>query len=327
MAADPDFSAEGQTNIDYTSNVKYEFVSVDSVFNAIQFQLLLIDLRDAKHYNQSHIRQSFDFCRLQSISVSSEKRLFFNNDTHLPIYIYHQHMFDKAHHTDELHAICEMLVLNAWVKDTDTFTVHILQSGFDAFHKLYPFECTQTVLNTPYRYRGSVYPNIVTHNALYYGNAEQASDGNVIQHLNITHIVNITNQDFEIDWKNGDAKEGKETNIKYLKLPIHDNEDHQISVYFDTANRFINDALLDENHRVLVHCMFGSSRSGTILVQYLMNKEKISLYAAYKYVYECRPCLYPNESFMNELENAEIVLFGVDKKASSRRQIEASHMR
>ena len=174
-------------------------------------------------------------------------------------------------------------------------------------------------------------------NALYYGNAEQASDRKVINNLKITHIVNVTNMDFKIKWnenenENENKKEEKDkqhNEIKYLKLAIHDNEDNKISKYFETANKFINDALMDSDHdnRVLVHCMFGSSRSGTILVQYIMNRNKISLFKAYKYIYKCRPCLYPNSSFMDELEESEMRLFNIDKTKTSRKQIEESEMR
>ena len=169
------------------------------------------------------------------------------------------------------------------------------------------------------------------HNALYYGNAEQASDGNVITNLGITHIVNITNMDFKIKWNkddnDDDEKEEKKNEIKYLKIPIHDNEDNKIGTHFEKVNKFINDALMDKSNRILVHCMFGSSRSGTILVQFIMNKNKLSLYEAYKYIYKCRPCLFPNDSFMNELEQEEMRLFDIDKSKTSRHQIEQSDMR
>eukprot|EP01084_Bolivina_argentea_P136336 240109_1 len=232
-------STEGQTNIDFAANAQYNYCNIDFVFNAIQFQILLIDIQDQKDYNTLHIRQAFHFNTLQSISVSAQKQLLVSKDIFLPIYIYAKQSFDAVKNANKLTQICELLIINGWVKDEENITINIMKDGFIEFSKQYPFECTQKILVIPYQYKGSVYPNIVIHNALYYGNAEQASSGNVIKDLKITHILNITNLDFKIKSNDADEKEEK-MDIKYLKLPIHDNEDNKISIYFEQANNFIN---------------------------------------------------------------------------------------
>ena len=58
-----------------------------------------------------------------------------------------------------------------------------------------------------------------------------------------------------------------------------------------------------------VHCEMGISRSATIVIAYLMNKRKMTLFDAYRYVLERRPVIRPNSSFMKQLKDYEKRLF------------------
>ena len=53
----------------------------------------------------------------------------------------------------------------------------------------------------------------------------------------------------------------------------------------------------DKNNKVLVHCAAGVSRSGAIVLAYIMYKEKLSFEDAWEYAKQNRRKIYPNLSF------------------------------
>lgn len=65
---------------------------------------------------------------------------------------------------------------------------------------------------------------------------------------------------------------------------------YQLLAELDQAIQFITHRLaLDE--KVLVHCNQGASRSTTVVVAYLMKKQRLSLDEAVNHVKHCRPCV------------------------------------
>ncbi|KAF2459677.1 protein-tyrosine phosphatase-like protein [Lineolata rhizophorae] len=63
-----------------------------------------------------------------------------------------------------------------------------------------------------------------------------------------------------------------------------------------------NDAENEQRQRgVLVHCVQGISRSGSIVVAYLMRKLKIEYSAALALAREARPIIFPNQGFERQL--------------------------
>lgn len=52
---------------------------------------------------------------------------------------------------------------------------------------------------------------------------------------------------------------------------------------------------------VLVHCVYGQSRSAAICVAYLMATRRLSLRDAYDAVAKARPCIYINPGFLRQL--------------------------
>ena len=57
--------------------------------------------------------------------------------------------------------------------------------------------------------------------------------------------------------------------IYFLELDIHDNEEFDISKYFEKSISFIQESMKYGN--VLVHCRMGISRSATICIAFLMK--------------------------------------------------------
>ena len=69
---------------------------------------------------------------------------------------------------------------------------------------------------------------------------------------------------------------------------------------------------MDGNDKVFVHCAAGMSRSPTVVIAYIMWKNKIFLNDAIKIVKNKRRLISPNENFMNQLKIFEKLLIEND---------------
>ena len=69
---------------------------------------------------------------------------------------------------------------------------------------------------------------------------------------------------------------------------------------FNTAIKFIDDAL-DNDGKVLVHCIAGRSRSAAIVCAYIIHTFGMDVGNVLKYTKSQRNIIEPNESFKNQL--------------------------
>ncbi|KAI9913191.1 hypothetical protein PsorP6_004936 [Peronosclerospora sorghi] len=201
------------------------------------------------------------------------------------------------------------------------FSVRFLAQGFPAFVKKYNFmlrpsfarhhaekdsicstnspdhamEFNVSRLSSPMQF-----PNEIVDGFLYLGNFWQANSAHVIDHLHITHVVNMG---AITDHRN------KFNHVEYLDVAIKDNVDVDITQEFGPTIEFIHKAA-DVGGRVLLHCVQGVSRSSTICIWYVMLKTKCTLSAAYSHVLKCRPLIFPNRGFMAQLIAHERQLYG-----------------
>ncbi|RLN50100.1 hypothetical protein BBJ28_00008244 [Nothophytophthora sp. Chile5] len=204
------------------------------------------------------------------------------------------------------------------------FSVRFLAQGFPAFAKKYGFllssESPSTVLyearkeqerataeTAPETTEAATsptaltqYPNEIVDGFLFLGNFWQANSAEVIDALQITHVVNmgaITDQ------------RNKFQHVEYLDVAIKDNVDVDIAQEFAPTIEFIQKAA-EQRGRVLIHCVQGVSRSSTIVIWYVMLQTKCTLSAAYSHVLKCRPLIFPNRGFMAQLIANERQLYG-----------------
>ena len=82
--------------------------------------------------------------------------------------------------------------------------------------------------------------------------------------------------------------------------PIMDGFDATITEYLEPVTDKIK-YYMDQNKKVYVHCVFGKSRSPTIIIYYLMKYHNKTFDAAYKHVILKRPIVSVNRNFLNEL--------------------------
>ncbi|RUS88355.1 hypothetical protein EGW08_003867 [Elysia chlorotica] len=127
---------------------------------------------------------------------------------------------------------------------------------------------------------------------LYLGSAKNSADLAQLRQYGITHVLNVT--------ANVPNMFENEREFKYLQIPISDHWSQNLAAFFPEAIKFIDEAR-DKQEGVLVHCLAGISRSVTVTVAYLMNREKMSLNHAYDHVKRCKPNISPNFTFMGQL--------------------------
>ena len=95
----------------------------------------------------------------------------------------------------------------------------------------------------------------------------------------------------------------KEYGFNQKIINIMDFDSENIIQYFGECLNFIKG-----NDKVFVHCAAGESRSATIVIAYLMWKNKMVFDKAYDFVRQKRPRIYPNFGFRQQLQMFEKLL-------------------
>ncbi|EGC34235.1 hypothetical protein DICPUDRAFT_153585 [Dictyostelium purpureum] len=129
----------------------------------------------------------------------------------------------------------------------------------------------------------------------YIGSLPAVNRGNLDKHQ-ITHILSILNE-FRPKWTNM---------YSYLHIDIYDSPSVDIKKYFEKTFQFIEEGRREG--AVLVHCFAGISRSATICIAYCMRKLRISFEDAHGLLFDARPIIFPNESFVKQLKKYEAEL-------------------
>lgn len=115
----------------------------------------------------------------------------------------------------------------------------------------------------------------------------------------ITHIVSV------LEYDHCDYEEYAK--FQRLWIGIEDHPAQNLLRHFRRTNAFIDQALAG-NGRVLVHCAMGVSRSATVVLAYLMWKQKAAFLHALLQVQQARPLCAPNVGFVEQLETYERML-------------------
>ncbi len=182
----------------------------------------------------------------------------------------------------------------AWVK-SNLFSrpVGLLRDGMDAIGQINPHLVTQDPPSYTY-YAGLA----MIRDGLFLGDRVHASDPLLVWGNKIGAVVNCTvNHPNTFDGKG----------VHYLRVPLYDDGDANISKYFGVISAFIGSAI-GKGCNVLVHCQAGISRSATAVIAYLMQSEEISYVEALDDVRSKRPIVSPNLGFSEQLRNFETQL-------------------
>lgn len=126
------------------------------------------------------------------------------------------------------------------------------------------------------------------------------------------HINNIVISGKEL-------KKEEHSSFNILELPLDDSFEQEIISYVKIAYKFIKDAI-DISGNVLIHCYSGISRSGSILVGYIMIDKHMTYDEAFSFVKAKYPKLFPNKNFEKQLRmfESEILKKGGRKNKNKR---------
>lgn len=88
--------------------------------------------------------------------------------------------------------------------------------------------------------------------------------------------------------------------IKYMELEITDRPSQNLSTILDPSYSFIHDAI--ENHgKILIHCVWGQSRSISCLIYFLMKHSKLSFDRAMTIVKDKKSTVCLDDAFERQL--------------------------
>ncbi|KAJ8400092.1 hypothetical protein AAFF_G00401310 [Aldrovandia affinis] len=136
---------------------------------------------------------------------------------------------------------------------------------------------------------------------LYIGDQDIAADRRELVKLGITHILNCAHS----KWRGG-AEYYEGMNITYQGIEAHDSPTFDMSVHFYPEAEFIHKAL-STGGKILVHCAVGVSRSATLVLAYLMIRQKLTLVEAIRTVKDHRGVI-PNRGFLRQLSGLDGIL-------------------
>ena len=129
---------------------------------------------------------------------------------------------------------------------------------------------------------------------LFLGNEDTARDKAILNKLNISNIL-ICAEGCEPFFKD---------EYKYKILYIDDAIDENILSWLQEAFEFIDSS----EKNIYIHCVMGISRSPSIVIAYLMYKNKMSYEEAYDFVKNKRNVINPNSGFQEQLKKFEKIL-------------------
>ena len=132
---------------------------------------------------------------------------------------------------------------------------------------------------------------------LWIGNFRPSDDLHFLKKNNIDHVLTAMPKIC------ADRPQYVEHNIKHMIADSEDAPGCNISVYFEKAYDFIEDAM--NNGNILVHCGAGISRSTTMALAWWIKKHKQPMSVGLELFRKKRPICTPNTGFMKQLKEWE----------------------
>ena len=123
---------------------------------------------------------------------------------------------------------------------------------------------------------------------IYLGDFRTADNIDMLRQYNITHIINCA---FNLPNRFPEQ-------ITYKRLDLRDEPDQPILERLEEAYQFIKE---NKDKNIFVHCVFGKSRSASVVIFYVMKEKKMNFQDAKNFVKNIRNIVEPNFGFESEL--------------------------
>ncbi len=91
------------------------------------------------------------------------------------------------------------------------------------------------------------------------------------------------------------------SDFEYKVVQIYDGPESNLKDYLFECIEFMQ-KIIKSGKSIYVHCEHGSSRSPSVVIAYLMASKNISLDDAFEFISTKRPCILPNDGFIEELK-------------------------
>ncbi|CEH18087.1 dual specificity protein phosphatase 13-like [Ceraceosorus bombacis] len=138
---------------------------------------------------------------------------------------------------------------------------------------------------------------------LWLAGLDQLRSASQLEQLGISHIVNATREHADVFPEEGFVR---------VRIAASDNAQERLSPHFERIAELIRQARDAEGAQVLIHCHEGISRSATLALAAVLILDGKGLSEAIEQMRRCRAPVEvePNPSFLHELRQLELRLFG-----------------
>ncbi|XP_054155771.1 dual specificity protein phosphatase 12-like [Oppia nitens] len=138
---------------------------------------------------------------------------------------------------------------------------------------------------------------------LFLGNVMAAHDLDVMRLIGTRRVLTVRNVGIDDSCRLPD--------VQYGHIQLNDTHNDDLLTHFPRAHRFIDNGL-SQSQPVYVHCRMGRSRSVTIVVSYIMWRDRIGYREAMRRVRQRRPIARPNSGFRFQLKLFEAMNYSFD---------------
>eukprot|EP00347_Sterkiella_histriomuscorum_P011202 403373359 len=146
-------------------------------------------------------------------------------------------MFNKKQSLEDILSFRNALLLIKALKNERIREVFLCVNGFNVFLDKYPFLCKfRTSILYPKPLVAKNYPSEILEGRLYLGDQFHTADKQIMKHLRITHILNVSDM-IPCYFENSLS-----LNIQYLRINIEDKDEVQIRRGFPLVYQFIQEA-------------------------------------------------------------------------------------
>uniref|UniRef100_A0A5F8HKD4 Serine/threonine/tyrosine interacting like 1 n=1 Tax=Monodelphis domestica TaxID=13616 RepID=A0A5F8HKD4_MONDO len=239
--------------------------------------LYLLDVRSKREYNESHIitaqrmkKKDNDYVIPQSMDLECVKYcIVYDGKTNALDVNFEVREKDSDSEDDEVSYVMGSAVLCARILAEFTrHPVYILDGGYECFSAHYHFFRTQKIFSMPQELDAfEPYPIEVVPGEVYLGTVKQACNPQMHKDLKIKAHVNVGLE--TTPYFQGDT-------CRLLQISVTDSPEEDLFSSFRHTSHFM-DAHVERRSVILVFSTRGISRSCTVMLAYLMHRNRESL--------------------------------------------------